>query len=167
MANKSNREIERKFHVREYPVEYYEHSGTGIIQGYAADGFRFREEADAVHTRTRKSGTGIDREEIEERIPADEFRKAFAETEGRRIKKLRTRVHLPNGLTAEIDDYLGHLTGFRTVEVEFQSVDEANAFVPPEWFGVELTGDRRFANSSMAARGLPDDWEDVIAAAQG
>jgi len=34
--------------------------------------------------------------------------------------------------------------------VEFESVDEATAFVPPEWFDEDVTDDRRYHNSYLS-----------------
>ena len=33
------------------------------------------------------------------------------------------------------------------------------AFTPPPWCGEELTGDRRYANQTLATMGLPDEGE--------
>jgi len=41
--------------------------------------------------------------------------------------------------TSEIDIYLGKLAGYARVEVEFQNEKEMNKFVPPVWFGPEIT----------------------------
>ena len=35
-------------------------------------------------------------------------------------------------------------------EVEFASIEEANAFLPPDWFGHDVTMDRRYHNVNMA-----------------
>ena len=35
-------------------------------------------------------------------------------------------------------------------EVEFESEEEANAFVPPQWFGEDVTFDGRYHNSYMS-----------------
>jgi CYTH domain-containing protein len=40
------------------------------------------------------------------------------------------------------------------VEVEFASVDEANAFIAPDWFGEDVTEDGRYHNSYMSRHGL-------------
>ena len=42
------------------------------------------------------------------------------------------------------------------VEVEFGSIDEAKAFVPPEWFLKEVTEDGRFSNSYLSEHRLSD-----------
>jgi CYTH domain-containing protein len=36
------------------------------------------------------------------------------------------------------------------VEVEFPSEAAARAFVPPDWFGEDVTGDRRYRNRTLA-----------------
>jgi len=37
-----------------------------------------------------------------------------------------------------------------TVEVEFDSEPDARLFVPPSWFGQEVTGDPRYQNAALA-----------------
>ncbi|CBK73647.1 hypothetical protein CIY_07540 [Butyrivibrio fibrisolvens 16/4] len=34
-------------------------------------------------------------------------------------------------------------------EVEFPTIEEANSFVPPEWFGEDVTNDKNYHNSNM------------------
>jgi len=45
------------------------------------------------------------------------------------------------------------------VTIEFASEEEANAFRPLEWFGPEVTEDRRYTHQSIALRGLADTPE--------
>ena len=42
-----------------------------------------------------------------------------------------------------------------TVEVEFDSMQVADAFEPPAWFGREVTGVAAWTNASLARNGLP------------
>ena len=49
----------------------------------------------------------------------------------------------------------GNLKGFMNVEVEFPTVKDAVLFEPPEWFGAEVTGDRRYSNASLVKYGIP------------
>ena len=51
---------------------------------------------------------------------------------------------------AELDIFKGRLEGLVMVEVEFGSEAEAEAFVPPAWFGVEVTADPRYRNSYLS-----------------
>ena len=71
------------------------------------------------------------------------------------MTKVRRRIELPDGLVAELDEYSGELEGSSVVEVEFESEAAASAFEPPAWFGRELTGDRAWANQSLAVHGRP------------
>ena len=51
--------------------------------------------------------------------------------------------------TIELDIFEGHMKGLIMAEVEFPSVDEANSFTPPSWFGEDVTEDGRYHNSNM------------------
>ena len=42
------------------------------------------------------------------------------------------------------------------VEVEFESLEEAESFTPPEWFGKDVSEDNRYKNSSLYIKGLPE-----------
>jgi CYTH domain-containing protein len=44
-----------------------------------------------------------------------------------------------DGRICELDIYLGKLTGYARVEVEFKDEKEMKNFTPPEWFGIEIT----------------------------
>jgi adenylate cyclase len=99
---------------------------------------------------TVKSGIAPSRLEIEWTIDHDQFAQLWALTERRRILKRRHRISLENQLTAELDVYEGHQAGLQTVEVEFSAEAEASAFDPPDWFGTEVTRDRRYANAGLA-----------------
>ena len=35
------------------------------------------------------------------------------------------------------------------VEVEFASEEDTHEFIPPEWFGKDVTFDKRYANKNM------------------
>ena len=62
---------------------------------------------------------------------------------------------LADGLKAEVDFYRGDLDGLCTVEVEFPSAAAAAAFAPPDWFGTDVTSDKRFKNQNLALQGRP------------
>jgi len=115
---------------------------------------RLREAGEAL-TLTIKSGHGLAREENEVEIDRATFDDLWPETAGRRVEKVRRKIGLGDGLTAELDRYSGDLEGVAVVEVEFGSEEEAEAFRPPAWFGRELTGDRAWANQNLALRGRP------------
>jgi len=153
-------EIERKFLVRRLPDGFDAAPAEEIRQGYAEDGLRFRQKGDRFFE-TRKFGLGLVSEEKEREISREEFEQAWPSTEGRRLEKTRSRVDLGAGLVAEVDLFKGGLVGLRYVEVEFPNVEIARAFIPPEWFGREVTEDARYKNSSLARYGFPPGWRDT------
>jgi CYTH domain-containing protein/CHAD domain-containing protein len=153
-------EIERKFIVEEMPRA--ESGAATIEQGYLAlderGEVRLRR-IDGELLLTAKGGHGEVREEVEVAIDPDAFEALWPLTAGRRVRKVRHYVPLGDGLRAEIDVYDGALDGLRTAEVEFDSRQAADAFVPPPWLGAELTGDARYANQTLATEGLPGEAE--------
>jgi len=154
----SESEVERKFLVPEVPDGLPGPSGVSIEQGYLAidddSEVRLRRAGDAL-TLTVKSGHGESREETEVEVDQATFDDLWPESEGRRVEKLRRRIDLDQGLVAELDIYSGDLDGTSVVEVEFASEAAARDFQPPAWFGRELTGDREWANQSLAVCGRP------------
>ena len=57
-------------------------------------------------------------------------------------------------INATLDIYKGELSEFQVIEVEFDSEEKANDFVPPSWFGKEITGDKRYKNSYLYRYGF-------------
>ena len=66
------------------------------------------------------------------------------------VEKHRYMFVLPDGHRAEIHVHVGHLAGFNYVEVEFSTREEAMSFIPPAWFGREVTEDARFSYGTLA-----------------
>jgi CYTH domain-containing protein len=149
-------EVERKFRVAEVPDGLG--AGAGLRQGYVAiDGdveVRVRDE-DGGHTVTVKGGSGLERTEVEVPLDPDRFEELWALSGERRIEKIRHRLPLGDGLTAELDLYGGRLDGLAVVEVEFPDRATADGFTPPAWFGDELTGQAGWSNAALATHGAP------------
>jgi CYTH domain-containing protein/CHAD domain-containing protein len=150
-------EIERKFLLGEPPEQLQGRSGQRIEQGYATVGedpeIRLRRVAER-RLLTAKRGHGASRVEIEIALGMNQFNALWPLTEGRRLRKTRYLVPLGSGLEAEIDIYEGGLAGLVTAEVEFDSEQQSRDFHPPRWLGAEVTGDRLYANRSLAQDGL-------------
>ncbi len=85
------------------------------------------------------------------------FEALWAMTGARRVEKRRVRVALEGdggeGLVAEVDVYGGRLSGLVVAEVEFADAGAAGRFVPPGWFGREVTGEAGYRNRVLAAVG--------------
>lgn len=154
-------EIERKFLLTIAPDRETLGPGQTLRQSYLAEEndvtVRVRI-VEHVATLTVKAGAGLVRTEVEVPISSEEAEALWVHTAGRRIDKVRHRVPLgtTGQLIAEVDIYAGDLTGLCTVEVEFASAAAATSFVPPDWFGREVTDSPSWTNSSLARHGLPD-----------
>lgn len=151
-------EIERKFLVTQLPPEAAQAPSTDLRQGYLAlDGaVEVRVRADGeTRVLTVKGGSGLSRTEAELPLDAERFDRLWPLTAGRRVDKRRHRLALDDGLVLEVDVYAGALEGLMTAEVEFGSEAASAAFTPPAWVGRELTGDKRYANQSLAVHGVP------------
>ena len=153
-------EIERKFVLNAIPGADVLGPGETLRQGYIAEegdvAVRIRISARAA-TLTVKAGAGLSRTEVDKAISRDEAEALWPHTLGRRIEKTRHRVaHVELGdRIAEVDVYAGALSGLCTAEVEFDSVDDAATFTPPDWFGREVTGQAGWSNAALARHGLP------------
>jgi adenylate cyclase len=146
-------EVERKFMVGTLDgVELG--PGRRLRQGYLAEEgdveVRVRIAADEAEL-TVKAGGGLSRTEVTCPLSADEAEALWAHTSGRQLDKTRHLVPVDGG-TAEVDLYSGALEGLTVVEVEFDQADAAARFVPPPWFGEELTGRAEWKNAALARR---------------
>jgi len=152
------REIERKYLVAAEPDPETVLGHAWLRQGYlAVDGdveVRLRE-IDGATTMTVKAGKGLSRAEVEAVLAPADADDLWPHAEARSLEKVRSRVALADGWTAELDVYQGRLAGLRTVEVEFTGPDAAGTFVPPAWFGREITGQPGWSNADLASRGSP------------
>ncbi|WP_217360539.1 CYTH domain-containing protein [Ruegeria atlantica] len=151
-------EIERKFLVADLP----DLSGAEkavVRQGYltAPDDsteLRLRQKNDRFFL-TLKGGGAMVRVEREAEITAEQFETFWPETDGRRVEKERFTGQLSDGRTFELDVFQGDLAPLQLVEVEFETEAEAMVYTPPDWFGEDVTADKRYKNKTMAINGVP------------
>ena len=144
-------EIERKFLVGELPqLDGYLHSE--IVQGYVSFSPEIRvRQLDDKYYRTEKGEGMIIREENEWEISKSEAEKLFKEVKTNLIEKTRYYIQY-NNYTIELDIYKGKFKGLIVAEVEFDSLDEANAFVPPDWFIEDISEKREYRNKILALK---------------
>jgi CYTH domain-containing protein len=98
---------------------------------------------------TFKAGRGNTREEREIKLSSKQFGALWPATAGRRLRKLRHEIPWKN-LIIEIDTYRGRHAGLVVAEVEFPTRTACRKFVPPAWFGREVTGEKRYSNIRLA-----------------
>jgi len=150
---RNNREIERKFLLKQPPDQLKRSRHYVIEQGYLATEpagrqVRLRKKGKTASL-TFKVGRGAHREEREIKLSAKQFAALWPGTAGRRLRK--TRYEIPwRGLLIEIDLYRGKNAGLVVAEVEFPNLAMCRKFKPPSWFGREVTGEKRYSNVRLA-----------------
>jgi adenylate cyclase len=150
----TNREIERKFLVKQPPEKLNRCRHYRIAQDYLAietagrRHFRLRKQGNSASL-TFKIGRGGTREEREIKLSAKQFAALWPATSGRRLRKLRYEIPWKD-LLIEIDIYRGKLSGLVVAEVEFPNRATRRKFKPPSWFGREVTGEKRYSNVRLA-----------------
>lgn len=158
-------EIERRFLVKELPKDLKKYTNIEVTQGYLKtdDGTSVRlRKAGDKYFYTVKVGTGKVRDETEIEISAPPlFNSLWHLTEGRRIRKTRYEIPYKDQII-QLDIYKKKLEGLYTVEVEFKTLKECDDFVPPDWFGEEVTENKKFTNKSLSSHGIPKDYKDWI-----
>lgn len=66
------------------------------------------------------------------------------------LSKTRYLLPLPQNLTIELDVFDPPYENLWLAEVEFSTEEEANAFIPPEWFGEDVTFSSAYHNSVLS-----------------
>lgn len=152
-------EIERKYEVKQLPEHLDSFTCKKMEQGYLCHNpiLRIRKSnEDYVLTYksktdlTEKPDGAIIRNEAELPLTREAYETLRTKTEGNMVYKTRYLIPLDKELTAELDVFEGVLSGLTIVEVEFEDIEASDAFVPPLWFGKELSLDRRFSNYHLS-----------------
>jgi CYTH domain-containing protein len=153
-------EIERKFLLAN---DGWRGLGTPILmrQGYlAADPVRtvrVRIEGERAVLTIKGKSSGASRGEWEYEIPvADAAELLDGLCEQPLVEKVRHRIDHA-GHTWEVDEFHGLNAGLVVAEIELAAEDEA--FEKPDWIGQEVTGDKRYYNSSLI-RTPYSHWKD-------
>lgn len=169
-----NLEIERKWLIDPNNIPYDLNSckKTKIEQSYInfSPVIRIRNIDDNEYILTIKSKTleeGLVREEYECSLTKDEYDKLLSKKEGNTISKIRYFLKEEDGLTREIDIFLGDLEGLAYLEIEFLDLESAQNFETPNWVIKDVTADPLYKNSCLARFGIPkkqglEDKDDVI-----
>lgn len=148
-------EIERKFLVDHIPFNLEDFDTWQLEQGYVhtTPTIRIRKK-DNQYILTLKSSGTLQRHELEMPLSKNEYESLYKKVTGHIIKKTRYLIPLDDGKTAELDIFEGDLAPLKYVEVEFNTTDDANNFLPPKWFGKEVTEDYSYTNQALAMRDL-------------
>ena len=147
-------EIERKFLVKTLPENLENYEQKRISQGYLCTEpvVRIRRSNEEYFLTYKGRGKMV-REEHEFPLTAEAFAHMLPKIDGILIDKIRYLIPLDEKHTAELDIFQGVLAPLRLVEVEFESVEDADSFVAPDWFGEDVTNSTEYHNSNLSKRG--------------
>ena len=151
-------EIERKFLTKTIPFDITKYPFLQLTQAYVSTSPTIRiRRSNEDYILTVKGKGQLAREEFELPLTQAEYEALLQKCEGVPVAKKRYLVPLEQGLTAEVDLYEGALAGLMTTEVEFPSIDAAESFCPPAWFGEDISRNPAYKNTSLSLRGLPTE----------
>ena len=146
-------EIERKFLIKTLPGDYRSYPFHRIEQAYLCiePVVRIRQEDDRYYLTYKGEGL-MSREEYNLPLNRTAYEHLRLKADGMILTKCRYLLPLPEDpdLTIELDLFSGAYEGLILAEVEFSSEDAANRFIPPAWFGEEVTFLARYQNSHLS-----------------
>lgn len=158
-------EIERKYLVAHLPADLDQYRHLEIEQAYLCTSptLRIRRMGDSyiltVKERIILNSTAIHNREEEFTLKPESYRRLLAKCDSGHVAKTRYYIDLCQqtgnnayqGLTAELDIFHGRHEGLLLVEVEFPNTESSNTFLPPDWFGDDVSSDPCYRNSFLAS----------------
>lgn len=160
-------ELERTFLIKYIPDGLAECDFKEIMDIYFPQNVphpvsRIRKKGDKYEITKKEIINGNDSsEQSEKTIPLskDEF-EALSKIEGKRLRKNRFYYPYEN-LIAEIDIYLDDLAGLVVVDFEFNSREEMEMFIMPDFCLVDVTQDEAVAGGVLAGKKYEDIEEEL------
>ena len=144
-------EIERKFLIKKLPDNLTSYKARKIEQAYLCTDpvVRVRRDNDDYYL-TYKSKGMIVREEYNFPLTKEAYGHLLAKADGNIITKTRYEIPEKDNLTIELDVFEGKFDGLLLAEVEFASEEEALGYIPPEWFGADVSNSTKYHNSTLS-----------------
>lgn len=144
-------EIERKFLIDKLPDNLEQYPCRQIEQGYLCTEpvIRIRREENEYYLTYKSKGLMV-REEYNLPLTAEAYQHLLPKIDGNLISKKRYLIPFMEILTIELDIFEGPLAPLVLAEVEFETEEEANAFLPPAWFGEDVTYSIQYHNSTLS-----------------
>ena len=154
-------EIERKFLIKQLPDNLGDYETKEIEQGYlnrnpvlrirkSNDKFILTYKSNVLQTEENSPAVN---EELEVFLTEKAYNHIREKIDNNLISQ--TRYIIPyeadgKEYKIELDVFHGMLEGLCFAEVEFESVEESNIFKKPDWFGEDVSGDRRYRNGFLS-----------------
>ena len=144
-------EIERKYLIKNTPDNLSDFPCRIMEQGYLNTDpvIRIRKDNDNYELTYKSKGLMV-REEYNLPLTKEAYGHLLSKIDGRLIKKRRYMLPLGGGLTAELDIFKEELAPLILAEVEFPDEDSAFSFIPPNWFGEDVTFSGKYHNSFLS-----------------
>lgn len=150
-------EIERKFLIKkeQLPENLSQYPCLHIEQGYLCTEpvVRIRRQNDEYYL-TYKSKGLLSREEYNLPLTEDAYYHLKEKADGIVICKDRYVIPEKDGLSIELDIFHEAYEGLLLAEVEFPSEEAAKSYLPPVWFGEDVTYSSKYHNSTLSK----GDW---------
>ncbi|MCI8668617.1 MAG: CYTH domain-containing protein [Lachnospiraceae bacterium] len=148
-------EIERKYLIRQIPFSLENYKFHQIEQAYLCTEpvLRIRREDNNFYITYKSKGLMI-REEHNLPLTEDSYHHLLGKADGNIITKKRYKIPYTNmsgSYTIELDIFSGIFEGLILAEVEFKTEEEALAFLPPDWFGKDVTFSSKYHNSTLSS----------------
>ncbi len=145
-------EIERKFTIKKVPDNLETYQYHHIEQAYLNTNpvVRIRKQDEEYYLTYKGKGL-LAREEYNLPLNKESYDHLRQKADGIIISKRRYLIPLPSSaLIIELDIFDEPFSPLIIAEVEFTSEDEANAFLPPDWFDEDVTFDPAYHNSNLS-----------------
>lgn len=146
-------EIERKFLVSgdgwRQPVERQIRFSQGYLSRDPARTVRVRIAGEKAFLTIKGATRGATRAEFEYEIPRADAQALLALSDGPVVEKIR-HLCLFEGMSWEVDEFLGANAGLVVAEIELS--DEDQVFARPDWLGAEVTSDGRYVNANLSVK---------------
>lgn len=162
-------EIERKFIIKNLPEDYKNYPSHHIEQAYLniSPVVRVRKEDDRYYLTYKGKGM-LAREEYNLDLNEEAYLHLRSKADGHVISKRRYLIPLKNPLfkeggatppedytlTIELDVFDKPFAPLLLAEVEFGSREAAESFLPPAWFGEDVTYNAEYHNSNLSKRNI-------------
>lgn len=144
-------EIERKFLIQKIPFDLTGYRKSEIEQAYLCTKpvVRIRKSDDEYYL-TYKGKGKIAREEYNLPLNEEAYLHLREKADGNILTKTRYEIPTEDKLIIELDVFYGKFQGLILAEVEFETMEQANAYVPPEWFGRDVSITGEYQNSKLS-----------------
>jgi CYTH domain-containing protein len=160
-------ELERTFLAKALPIDLDKNAVREIQDSYipvSAEHPKMRLRKKGEHFNLTKkiqmeAGDSSVQEEQTINLSAEEFA-ALSALPGRKLRKLRYEYPCGDD-TAEIDVFLDELNGLVSVDFEFDSPEEKESFVMPDWCLEEVTQEEFMAGGMLCGKRYADIEPDL------